>query len=340
MPEFGWNSEGSVSDWLFAEGYRFDFYQAVRLLELLSVHCTAVGEGAFPWEEAVQFQSNVAFAFPASDVQEVQSEKSSPAKMVVNFMGLAGAHGPLPHSFTELIMERVRQRDTGLRDFLDIFNHRLISLMYRTAKVHRVALTARSPEHSPISQFVYSFLGLGLPSLRHRLEVPDRTLLYYAGLICQEPRSAAGLERVLADCFQVKVALKQFQGMWRDLEPDQWTYLGRTGQNQALGQGAVLGTRHWDQQGHFEVELGPMPYAQFLDFLPNGSAYKPLCSLVRFYAGQEFDFSFHLRIAPEVPASKLGGTHLGWTSWLRTETAPQEESQVHLRGDCVGRRSS
>jgi type VI secretion system protein ImpH len=338
LPEFGWNSELSVKDWLFAEGYKFDFFQAVRLLELMNPHCPSVGEGSVPSEEAVQFQSNVSLEFPASDVQEIvpASANEAPAKMVVNFMGLAGAHGPLPHTDTELILERVRQRDTGLRDFLDIFNHRLISLMYRVAKVHRVALTSGSPDHSPISRFIYSFLGLGLPSLRNRMEMRDRALLYYAGLICQEPRSAMGLEQVLADYFQVKVSLRQFQGKWRQLEPDQWTSLGLTGQNQVLGRGAALGTRYWDQQGHFEVELGPMSFTQFLDFLPNGSAFQPLCSLTRFYAGIEFDFSLNLKIlASEVPESKLGRTRLGWTSRLKTQPASEDDSQVHLSEDFV-----
>ena len=141
-----------------------------------------------------------------------------------------------------------------------------------------------------------------------------------------------GLERFLADYFHVGVSLKQFQGKWRDLEPDQWTYLGRAGRNQALGQGAVMGTRYWDQQGCFELELGPMSLLQFLDFLPSGSAYEPLSGLVRFYAGMEFDFSFNLKIlASEVPESRLGQTRLGWTSWLKTRPCKHDDAQVILR---------
>ena len=332
MPQFGWKSEVPLKDWLFAEGYKFDFYQAVRLLEMLVPECESAGEGSDPREEAVRFRSNNALSFPASDVQEITPpELGQPATMVVNFLGLAGAHGPLPHPYTELILERVRQRDTALRDFLDIFNHRLVSLMYRVGKAHRLSLTSKSPEQSPIAGYLYSLLGLGSPSLRNQMKVKDRTLLFYSGLVCQEPRSAAGLERLLADCFQVKVSLKQFQGKWRDLEPGQWTHLGRTGKNQALGQGAVLGKRYWDQQGGVQMDLGPMPFRQFLDFLPDGSAYKPLCDLVRFYVGMEFDFSFGLKILPaEIPESRLGRARLGWTSWLKTQPFRQDGPQVIL----------
>lgn len=336
LSQFGWKSESSVKDWLFAEGYKFDFYQAVRLLEMLLPDCESAGEGFDPHQEAVRFQSNNGLSFPASDVQEVVSPagQSLPARMLVNFLGLAGAHGPLPHPFTELILERIRQRDTALRDFLDIFNHRLVSLMYRAGKVHRVSLTSKSPEQSPITGYLYSFLGLGLPPLRERMKVKDRSLLFYSGLVCQEPRSAAGLEHVLADYFQVRVSLREFEGQWQNLEPDQWTRLGRSGNNQLLGQNTVLGKRYWDQQGCFQVQLGPMSFLQFLDFLPNGSAYQPLCELVRFYAGMEFNFSFSLKILPyHVPQSRLGRTRLGWTSWLNTQHFRKEGAQVTLRSD-------
>lgn len=284
MPRFGWNSESSLKDWLFAEGYKFDFYQAVRLLELICPAGASVGEAAVPEEEAVRFESNVSLAFPASDVQEITAPagQGSSARMLVNFMGLAGAHGPLPHPYTDLVLERIRQRDTGLRDFLDIFNRRLVSLMYRAAKIHNLSLTATSPEQSPLVEYLYSFLGLGLPALRNRLKIKDRALLFYSGLVCEESRSAVGLERILADFFQVSATLKQFQGHWQDLESDQWTTIGRSGANQVLGQCVVLGTRYWNQQSGVQVELGPMRFAQFLDFLPDGSAYEPLCEMMRF----------------------------------------------------------
>ena len=34
MATYGWGTQHAVADWLFAEACRFDFYQAVALLEL------------------------------------------------------------------------------------------------------------------------------------------------------------------------------------------------------------------------------------------------------------------------------------------------------------------
>ena len=127
-------------------------------------------------------------------------------------------------------------------------------------------------------------------------EVPDRVLLPYAGLLSQQPRSVIGMERLLADHFHAPVSVEQFSGVWRHIEPDQWTELGRFGKNQVLGQTVVLGKRIWDQQGRFMIAVGPLSLQQFLDFLPDGTAYTPLRAMARFYAGQEFEFRIRLKL--------------------------------------------
>lgn len=334
---FGWQKDKSVLEWLFAEAYRFDFFQAVKLLELIFPDCVPVGEGPEPEKEPVHFSGRIAFEFPASDVQELYPpQKHSPAAMVTNFLGLAGANGPLPAPLAELVLERLRYKDTGLRDFLDIFNHRLISLMYRTRKVHRVTLSSQAPERGPMADYLYSFLGLGLARLRNRMALEDRALLPYTGLISQQPRSVVGMERILSDHFQAPVTVQQFSGGWRTIEPDQRTAMGKSGKNQLLGQTIVLGSRIWDQQGAFWIVVGPLSLDQFFHFLPDGNAYSPFCSMTRFYVGEEFEFRIRLKIeAAEIPETRLGQSKLGWTSWVKTRPCRQD-SQVEISG--AGRR--
>lgn len=338
MAALGWGKDHSVGDWLYEEPYGFDFFQAVRLLELASPDSSPVGEGAEPAREAVRFRSGVGLDFPASDVAEVRRPETqgAAARMTVNFMGLAGAAGPLNTPSTELIIERAWHGDEAPRDFLDIFNHRLVSLLYRTRKLHRVALDNATPGQDRVASYLYSVMGLGMPSLRGRTQVKDRALLFYAGLLGQQPRSMAGLEAILSHYFGVRAVGVPFKGRWRELEESQWTRIGKSGQNMTLGADAVVGTRVWDEDGTFEIELGPLTREQFEDFLPTGWAFRPLCDLVRFYVGDELDFSFRLRLAAsEVPAAHLpergdarkGGVRLGWSAWL-TPPETEEDSQV------------
>jgi len=323
MAAHGWGKDSSVEDWLFAEPYRFDFFQAVKLIEMAHGFAASVGEGVEPDKEAVRFKSRVDTEFPASDIAEIirPDRPGEPVEMIVNIMGLAGCLGPLPVPYTELIIERVAHKDTALEEFLDIFNHRLVSLMYRIRKKHLISLNFMPPGKDHLSAYLYSLIGLGTRGLRERMQVQDRALLFYTAILAQQPRSMVGLECILSDYFQVKVKGEQLVGCWQNLDEEQRTAIGMSGHNQRLGRDAViLGSRIWDQQGSFEITLGPLTIEEFLDFLPTGWRFAPLCELTRFYVGDELDFSFRLVLkASEVPQSKLGvigGARLGWTSWL------------------------
>jgi type VI secretion system protein ImpH len=333
-----------VKEWLYAEGPSFDFFQAVKLLEFQAAKRRelahppdlsdySVGRGVEPSKEAVRFKSSVRLDFPADDIASVQPPQCPPGHagcqapvMTVNFMGLTGGYGPLPKSVTELILGRLWHKDRALRDFLDIFNHRLISLFYRIRKTHRFGLDMRPPGEDTIAGYVYAVLGLGTPALRDQIH--DRPLLRYAGLLGQQPRSMVGLERLLEDHFKVGVEGEQFKGGWLRLEKGQWTTVGARGQNNRLGVDSVLGTRVWDQQSAFELKLGPLTLEQFTDFLPVGWGFGPLCEMVRFYVGDELDFSFRLTLrAGEARESRLsaqGGARLGWTSWLASGVVPMK----------------
>ncbi|MBY0431436.1 MAG: type VI secretion system baseplate subunit TssG, partial [Rhodospirillales bacterium] len=129
MARHVWRTTDSVIEALAKAPWRFEFAQAVRLLELARPGCTATGTSSRTDGEAVRFRSSLTTAFPASDIDSlVLAKDGGSAAMAVNFLGLAGVFGPLPASVTELLVARSRRRDTAGRDFLDIFNHRLVSL--------------------------------------------------------------------------------------------------------------------------------------------------------------------------------------------------------------------
>lgn len=334
MAAYGWRRRRAVDQGLFEEGHLFSFLQAVRLLETLHPERTPPGEGIDPNAEVVRFRSAVRLDFPPGDVEEVRPANGRPAEMTVHVMGLAGVHGPLPPSFTELAMERAFHGDRALRDFLDLFNHRLVSLLYRARKRYRPALDPGAPGRGRIASVLLALVGLGTPHLPGRMGIEDRTLLPYAGFLLAKPRPTVGLVRLLEDCFGVQVEIAERKGSWHSLESGDVTRLGGSGQNRVLGVSTVLGSRIWDQAARFEVRLGPLSFDQFLSFLPDGHAHRPLASVVRFSVRQELDFGLRLTLkAEEVPELRLGGSsRLGWTSWLKTKPFACNDSQVRITG--------
>ena len=120
---------------------------------------------------------------------------------------------------------------------------------------------------------LFALAGLGTKGLRDQLTIDDRSILRYVGLLGQRPRSAEALERCLGDYFQVPVRVNQFIGAWLKLEEADWTTIGVTGSNNILGHSALAGTKIWDQQAAFKVEVGPLEFEQFHGLLPSGKSY-------------------------------------------------------------------
>src|SRR5437867_3374332 len=271
-------ADASLADTLFDEGYRFDFFQAVRVLERLYRHRAAVGRSARPGDEVVRFQTHPSLGFPPSAIHELKegTAPGRPAEMTVAFMGLTGPLGVLPHHYTELILERARQKDSTLRDFLTLFDHRLLSLFYRAWEKYRAPIgyeraRTRGEDLDAVRTCLFDLVGMGTLGLRGRFQaLADETLLYYAGLLGQRPHSATSLQGILHDYFGVPVQVSQFRGRWLTLSEDSKSRLGRAENGGSTVGGAVLGGRVWDQQAAFRLRIGPLDFAQFHDFLPSG----------------------------------------------------------------------
>ena len=314
-----------VGEKLCREPFAFDFFQAVRLLERFLPERTSVGRFAHPETEVARFGVHASLAFPASQIQSMNCPDDRPVDMTVNFMGLTGPEGVLPNPYTTLIIERLRSSDSSPRDFLDIFNHRIISLFYRAWRKYRFDVACEQGERDLFSRHLLSLLGLGSPGLRDRMAVSDDTLIYYSGLLAQRPRSAQALQQILADYFEVPVAIEQFAGAWYRLDPETQCRLSEaSSESGELGFGAVVGDEVWNQQSKVRIVLGPLTLDRYVDFLPDGQSWNPLRSWVQFFSNDEWDFEVKLILDREqVPACTLGaegasGPQLGWVSWVKS----------------------
>lgn len=341
MAERRWEREPSVEALLFEEGYRFDFFQAVRLLERIFPERQPVGRGVNPAEEMVHFCAHLSLAFPPSAIHAMTrpQDTETPAHMVVAFMGLTGPLGVLPRHYTELLLERGRRRDYTLRDFFDLFNHRMISLFYRAWEKYHVPIAyERAMRHSQegdrFAQYLFDFMGMGTKGLRGRMQTADAGLLFYAGLLAQRPHSASALAGIVQDYFGVPAEVVQFVGQWLPLAGAQRSRLGWRDTYNALGVSAVAGGWVWDQHARFTVRLGPLTLEEFHTFLPTGNAFRSLVQLSRFVAGQEYDFDVQLVLkASAVPWCRLGAPgneapRLGWSAWLKTREFTHDAAQA------------
>jgi type VI secretion system protein ImpH len=267
--------------------------------------------------------------------------------MSVAFFGLVGATGALPEHYTELIIRRLRLKDRALQSFLDLFNHRVVSLLYRAWGKYRLPIRHERALGDPtdendVDRVLWSLIGFGTPGMRRPGgDVGEGTYLYYSGHLARRVRPARDLENVLGEHFALPMRVKQFRGHWLFLRREDCTHLGSSGtlgaRNNELGRDALLGDRAWDVQGMFRLVIGPLAYERYLDLLPGTGTHRALRQLVRLFVGPELDFDIELVLkAAEAPPCHLGGTgkgapRLGWNSWLHTRAAPLDVAGAVFR---------
>jgi len=319
----------------------FEFFQAVALLQRLRGDKRPVGRFSSPDDELLSFHVNPRLAFPASEIQELEMSEDGHASMMVNFMGLTGPLGVLPHPYSELILERLRAKDRGFASFLDIFNHRAISLFYRAWERSRLQTTYGAENGDFFTQYLRDLLGIGTKGLQDRQEIEDEALMRFVALMAMQSRSAVALEQMLADYFEVPVEIQQFTGSWYPLgRSTQCMMSDRESVSGQVGAGAVVGDAVWDRQGSVRIRVGPLTMDRYNDFLPGASAYAALEAITRFFSNDCIDFELQLVLAAREVESielDLNGKHparLGWTSWAKT--APihvnPDDAVLALRG--------
>jgi type VI secretion system protein ImpH len=304
--------------------FEVEFFHAVQMLERIYPDREVVGAFYHPDREVARFATNASLAFPASEIQSIEWREDRPPILVVNFMGLTGPTGVLPHVYTMLLIERRWARDRTLHEFLDLFHHRAISLFYQAWRKYRIAAGFGSGDDR-FTQYLKDFAGLGVAGLQKRQAVLDESLLYYAGLFMLQPHSAIGLRQILEDYFNAPVDIEQFVGAWRTLPREaQCEMTDEERISRQLGFGAVAGDQIWDQSSKVRIRIGPLSLQKYRDFLPGGQSHAALRALTKFYSGGQLDFELQLVLArAEVPEMGIGiddgeALPLGLCSWAKT----------------------
>ena len=352
-----WRKNTSVIENLLSEPHQYSFFQAVRLLEraLLVDHSTlklparaqTIGGFAPPSSEMLQFKTKPSLSFPESDVVRIEENLTESGdsfyRVQTNFLSIAGSSGVLPYHYTEFILQRLKLKDVVLAQFIDLFNHRLVSLFFQANTKYKIAQEAerkqlknqRSALTTTPSQIILAMIGMGTRGLSNRLQFSDDTLLFYSGLLTHKVRSSQGLKQLLSDYFQLPVNIQEFVGQWQELLPDFCTRLASKseplGQNAQLSKSAMLGARGWIAQGKIRIFIGPLSKTQFYQFAPGTKALAAMNDMVRFYLGLEHDYEFVIEanradLPNKIQLGKPTSPIVGWNTWLSSSEKPVTEN--------------
>jgi len=313
-----------LADQLVEEGHHFSFYQAVRLIHALDPEAPKVGFQGPVERERLRMRPNLSLGFPRADIAHVdQSEMADGGTrwhLDVNFMGLYGPSSPVPTQYTEdLIRDAYQGDDSSLvRGFLDLFHHRVLSLLYRVWEKYRHTVQYDPKGRDYYSSRLLRTVGANLDWLPEDEHLPAGRVLAYAGLLTQRPRSAETLRAILADHFpEGEVSISQCLRREKGISPDQRNRLG--GLNSSLGVDLSLGHSVPDSAGCFGISVGPIDFEDYVDFMPDRENMAQLNELVDLFNSDALDYEVTVILRGEqTPALALGNPlhRLGYSSWL------------------------
>ncbi|GAB1621709.1 type VI secretion system baseplate subunit TssG [Agarivorans albus] len=293
-------------------GSEQDFHHSVVAIQAgRGAQHNGVGSDTLPKNEALRFKVPQNLGFPGKALERVEApvSENQPYSVFVNFFGLTGPSGVMPRHYSEWVMDRCKQKDESMRDFLDIFHHRLISLYHRAWEKYQFPLQYQRQQQTnkkdPISSALHSLSGTS-----------NHTQQYLGGLFAQSIRSAQGLKQIVELISGSKVVINEHLGQWLSLSDEEQTSLASRvnpeGQHAQLGRSATIGSKVWDVGSALEIEIHAANAQGAQQLLPGSKTLSLLQETVAEYLPAHVRPRWSLMARyRDMPSSRLGKTGLG-----------------------------
>lgn len=320
---------------------QFQAFQVLRLIECAHPEHARLGREGKAAHEPVRLGHDPHLRFSSAQVTSYEpAEGGGRARLALDF-GLLGPDGPMPLYLTEHARARsLHRQDRTFERFLDVFQHRMSSLMYRAWADSQPVVGLDRAGDDRFAAYVSSLCGLGQvgpdadADASADASIHRDARLGAAGLLGDRRRHACGLAALLSDEFGVAVRIEPFIGQWLSLPDTASARLGARNRG-TLGTGYVLGRRVWDRQYKFRIVVGPLDARQYERLQPGTPRLRRMAQWVRVYAGPMLEFELELRLAPDAaPAMRLGaGSRLGRHTWLGSARAGAARGALRVRGE-------
>lgn len=263
----------------------------------------SIGHDGWPDRELIRFRSNPQAGFAGRDIEQIDHAPSQDGiwrhTLTVNTPALTGIRGVLPDFYNDLVLNQQRNKAPQLRDFLDIFNHRLLSLKYRSWAKTQPALQQELSDQDIFTQIMRSLTGI-----QHTPQ------LYYAGLASRVTCSANNLEAALQQLTGIKTRITSLTGRWQSLAHADQSHLPSrkhiSGMNAHLGE-AILGRRCWMPDTGVRITFIPQTGTEILQIMPGGSHSQAITDMVKAMVGSRLQISYQVT----AQQSLLSGCQLG-----------------------------
>ena len=289
-----------------------DFFELVRRIGHGRPDFPRLGKAARPTQENVRFGQTPYLHFPPTEVSEIrQGDGNVEALIMTYFFGLLGVNGPMPLEFTDYVFQRSHNYyDQTWRRFLDIINHRFLTLFYRAWAENEQAVSFDRPDDDKITDIIRNLAGT--PS---DMFGKDRAFPYltanFADHFGRPVKSRDSLEEILLSLLKADLIIKDFVVSSYDIPKDVRCRLGNR-ENSVLGKNIQLGRTYMSATREFEIEVGPVSFAESRKWMPGTRGFDLINKIVTSYLDRPLEYSLtFIVIGKTIPEVRFQGIDTG-----------------------------
>lgn len=314
-----------MSDTSTASTEPLRFYDFVRDLDGERPGSVLLGTAGSVKDEMIRFHCTTSMTYPSRQVDRVWWEKDAQGRdrchVSVPFFGLNGITSPLPVGYVrEMLDDTDEGRPPTVANFLDIFNHRLISLYYRAWLKYRGHLNLDQEGSGGLAPLLLALGGMDDDLRGGALE--PRALLPAIAPLVRRVKSTSSSESSLRELLGVAVQVRPYDLRQVPVPEDQRFQLGVSACALGADDPPVLGEFVPDYMGRCEVRIGPMPLDMLKRMQPGGD----LCEAAHRMLSKSLPSTLEYRLTlllqeGETENWTLGGddhSQLGENMWLGT----------------------
>ncbi|GDX04418.1 type VI secretion system baseplate subunit TssG [Buttiauxella sp. A111] len=303
------------------------FYRFCQLLEQSQPDAPALGSHWQVKHDPVRFRPHPGMGFPASEFKRVEfpDQPHLPPTIRTTFMGLYGVESPLPTAYIDDITQR-REGYEAVSDFLDIFNHRMITQYYRIWRKYSYPATFAPGGTDRTSKYLLSLCGLGIEGSAKHIATPVSRFLALTSMMRLPTRTSEGvvaLVQLLAPDTQATVIAHD---RLRIPLRNQLAMSAR--QPVSMRSSPVMGTHAVDVNSQILLSLKTNNADEAREWLPGGQLHTDLLALLHVYLGSRLHVRLQLSVLRSLlPDAQLScqpqdsGVLLGRTAVMRTQRA-------------------
>ena len=317
------------------------FVELVHAIERTHSGGAIVGGAGPAAEEPVRFRHDPSLSFPSGDVSHATTSPSASSTdqiaLTATFLGLTGSASPLPSYLAEEVLQEDPEQPVQ-RDFLDLFHHRLLGLLYRGLIGQRYPETFRSGGTDELSARFLCLAGVDQLASEQASLLPRPLLLRLSALLSIHRPTVEALTKALQIAFDDlleggRVGVEPLAGGQVLIAGSQQMRLGVNSRLQRAG-GMPLGTRVLCASSKLRVHMGPLSRASY-DKLRTPTQLELLRNLVAVFSQQAIDCELVVGLRADATCVWRLGTgapaEVGRNTWLATTAStPLQHIKLQL----------